>query len=222
MGKNIDDEVIKVLDKHKIDYTYINELEFRMDLSEALTSVLKSYTPTGKTIEEARREIFAEETFRKGSICPLCSRKVQLKKLSISRSQIGCLMMLYRLHLNNNDWERYFHMSDDINVPVFVGGNWAKLRYWGLIEEKAKQRGDGKDTLRSGFWRLTDKGKAFLKNLTVVPKYITLYNAEFRGFKDENDTISVKDVFDKKKDFSYSEVVNWDLDMWNKNIENIR
>lgn len=139
----------------------------------------------------------------------------------ISRSQVGCMMRLYRLHIEKNDWERYFHMADEIKVSVKVGGNWARLRYWGLIEEKAKQADDGKDTLRSGYWRLTTKGKAFLQAVTVIPKYITLFNADFKGFKDENDTINVRDVFAKKKDFSYSEVMNWNLDMWDKHIDDL-
>lgn len=73
---------------------------------------------------------------------------------------------------------------DFIHVPTFyaLGGDFAKLAYWGLVEEADEQREDGG---RAGWWRLTTKGEAFLRRQLKVPKYALVYDAKHLGFDDE-------------------------------------
>lgn len=84
-----------------------------------------------------------------------------------------------------------------------VGGAWAKLRYWELIEEMPK---DSMTTEKrtSGMWRITDKGISFVEGNISVPKYVKLYNQTFYGY--EGDDVSIHDVIKEK--FNYRELMS--------------
>jgi hypothetical protein len=47
------------------------------------------------------------------------------------------------------------------------GGDYAKTKYWGLIETKSK---------KSGIWRPTEKGIAYIFNQLKVPQSCLTYN----------------------------------------------
>ena len=217
---NIDDAVMRVLKQHNIEIEPAQELGFRTDLEYALQLVLKSYKfDHEKTVIEAKSEVFSLANFHKGTECPVCERHEQLRKYTINSAQSFLLMNLRRLHVNALNPKKYFHVENDIKVPLKVGGDWAKLRFWGLIEECKNAEADNKP--RSGYWRLTANGSLFVQNRLSIPKYVTLYNAEFRGYKDEEDTITIQDVFDKKKAFSFTEVKLWSHEEWDRNITNL-
>lgn len=215
----IDDAVLSVLLSHGIIIPTENELALRVDLSEVLNTIVKDYSfESLHTVEAAKKKIFSAENFTKGSDCPVCDRRVQIRKYTINLLQLMLLKRLYSLQELSNPL-KYFHVENDIRVPLKVGGDWAKLRHWGLIEECRVSMADGKP--RSGYWRLTIKGKAFVNGITVVPKYITLYNAQFRGFQDVDDTISAIDIIKTNKKFSYTEIDNWSAQDWEDKISEL-
>lgn len=216
----IDDAVISVLKSHKIEIDPTIEIGFRTDLAQALSKVLNQYKfEYEKSVPEARAEVFSDINFKTGCKCPVCDRHVQIRKYTINEAQCLLMMHLDRLHREEFNYKKYFHVEKHIGVPLKVGGDWAKLRHWGLVEECLKAEADNKP--RSGYWRLTEVGKLFVQNRISVPKYITLYNAEFRGYKDKLDTISIVDVFDKRKTFDFQEVRQWGYEDWKQNIDNL-
>jgi len=53
------------------------------------------------------------------------------------------------------------------------GGDYAKLRHWGLTEKR-----EG----RAGQWRITPAGRAFFEGKTTVANYLLMYHKDPLGF----------------------------------------
>jgi len=76
----------------------------------------------------------------------------------------------------------------------------AKLRHWGLIE---KHYGKSEDGNSNGLYRITEKGRAFVRGEISVPRYCYIFNDEVNGFSEEKTTIQAA-LGDK---FNYSELI---------------
>lgn len=72
-----------------------------------------------------------------------------------------------------------------------------KLVCWSLIEEANALRPDGG---RAGWWRVTDKGEAFIWRGLMVPKYALIYDGRFLRYDNPKDLVSIKDCLGKKFD----------------------
>jgi hypothetical protein len=84
------------------------------------------------------------------------------------------------------------------------GGDWAKLRLWGLLDPKEDElRSDGSQ--RNGLWRITPHGKLFVLNTLKVPKYIYLYDNQINGT--EGPQIGIKDALKTK--FNYDQLMGF-------------
>lgn len=70
-----------------------------------------------------------------------------------------------------------------------------KLVHWGLVEELQETRPDGG---RAGWWRVTEKGEAFILHGLKVPKYVLLYGGKFLGYEDPSKVVSIRDALKKK------------------------
>ena len=79
------------------------------------------------------------------------------------------------------------------------GGDYAKLRYWGLIEKSPKNPDPSKRS--SGLWRLTTTGRDFALNKTTVNSicYYSHPPGEVLGF--EPDQVSIIDALGKHFDY---------------------
>jgi hypothetical protein len=145
---------------------------------------------------------------KQGAICPCCRQKVQIYEREIHASMARVLIILHRHFLKETDWlhvPSYLETLSRQLGAAIRGGDWAKLRYWALIEEKPKtERKDG--SKRVGFWKVTDKGHAFAKNELRIPKAVQLYNDKFLGFVSESVTVSILDCLGKE--FSYEELMS--------------
>lgn len=135
----------------------------------------------------------------KGCLCPVCKQFVKIYSRSISGITAAGLIYAYGLHGN---WE-YFHVSEIAKRFTLTStGDFAKLRYWGLIEEKPHKQGDdGKRT--SGMWMITDKGSGFVKGQIPVVKYAMLYNGDLQGF--EGCSVFISQILGDK--FDYNELM---------------
>jgi hypothetical protein len=83
------------------------------------------------------------------------------------------------------------------------GGNFATMKYWGLIEQLEK---DEDDTTRrtSGWWRITQKGRNFILNKITIPKYIFTYNMSLHSMSEEHTDIA-ESLTEK---FNYQELMD--------------
>ena len=133
-----------------------------------------------ETLEEARA--YLKEHWGKGVECPCCRQHVKLYKRKIYARLAYDLISLHNLDRENN---LFFHVRD-IGLPEAGGGDFAKLKHWGLVEEKPNED-DEKRT--SGYWRITPRGRAFVRNVIPVEKYLFFYNGRIYKCSDEHQSI---------------------------------
>jgi len=154
---------------------------------------------------DARKYVENVRAQPEGGFCPCCSQHVKNYRYSISRSMALALIALYHLNLRNNDTyiskENLF--KNVISKSAFGGGSFASMTRWGLIESKVKDPKDETKGRTSGFWRVTERGKAFVRNELLVPKYVHSYNNEVFRY-DDSEMVSILDalngeVFDYQK-----------------------
>lgn len=148
------------------------------------------------TIEEGKNFLKENVEKGKGVKCPCCQQSVKMYKRQITANVARDLMRLVR----ESDGEWWLHRKTFM-VLSGAGGDFAKLRFWGLVEEKTNEE-TGKRT--SGLWKPTVKGMDFINNRIRVPKYAYLYNQKFRGYGDE--TVNIIEVFGTR--FDYSTLMN--------------
>lgn len=146
-----------------------------------------------QTIGEVKK--YLTDNWRKGVDCPCCKQKVQLYRYKIQAQMIYYLFEIMKLQ-RNKPW---VHVMNEVKP---INGDYAKLRYWGLIEE----RGDvpEKDTKSSGFWRITEKGKQFLYGYIPIYSHCLIFNHKCYGTSGV--PITVQEALQNK--FSYEELMN--------------
>lgn len=157
------------------------------------------------TLEQAKAFVLAN--INKGIKCPCCQQFSKKYRRKITSTMCRELISLYHLNKGNND---FIHRKDILNsmgnaaqlIVSVSGGDFAKLIYWEMIEEKLKEESKGEGRT-SGFWRITEKGKAFVETLITVPKYIYLYDGVLCDKSEEE--ISILEAINDK--FSYSELM---------------
>lgn len=182
-------QIMDMLHKNNLDLKDVGELPYD------IMQLINEYA--GKDgIDAAKGIMFAKETMKEGSKCPVCEQNVKMYWKKIDSMMAYYLIKLHRVASNNPE-RTYFHVEDDLGVPLKVGGSWAKLRWWGLIQEQPKDK--TVTTKRtSGMWMLTQKGEDFVKDRISVKKYVKLYNGGIHGTDGDEVTIKqcLKDSFD--------------------------
>ena len=151
------------------------------------------------TLAEAKA--FLEANMEEGCKCPACGQNVKINKYSISDKTAKSLINLHKLTLENPS-QQYFHVERDIEVPLSVGGSWARLRHFYLIEEKPKSEEDKGRT--SGYWRITDYGRKFVNNQLPLKKYVHIFNKTVKKYSGKKVTIT--DCLGQK--FDYDELMS--------------
>lgn len=88
------------------------------------------------------------------------------------------------------------------DAGIHRGGDLLKCRYWGLLESEEGQRDDG--SKRTGVWRLTPKGRAWVLGEASVPKHAHVYNG--RCFHISGPETTIHDALGNK--FDYRELMS--------------
>lgn len=130
----------------------------------------------------------------KGDRCPLCNQHAQTYKRKINSGAARGLIMMW--HVYGLDWG---HLPSTATLSR-LGGEFARLRYWGLVEEATTPRPDGG---RAGYWRITDRGRLFVTRQLKVPMYAKIYDGKVQGF--EGTQVDIKDALGTK--FSYVDLM---------------
>lgn len=96
--------------------------------------------------------------------------------------------MAYGLILVHNHVGRHSHLPVHVedffkqkDCPSSVRGDFAKLRYWSLINRHSE---------RPGYYSITPKGQFFVGGQICVPRYCFIFNNECYGFSDERTDIN--------------------------------
>lgn len=123
--------------------------------------------PGDVTLEEAKQ--WLRDRWEDGADCPCCGQFAKLYKRPLTSSMAVAMILIARY-----PGRGYFHVGDWLarwtQTAVIRGGDWAKLRHWGLIENDAAGR--------SGHYRMTERGRDFVYANLAVPRHVYLYNAQ--------------------------------------------
>lgn len=137
-----------------------------------------------------RDRFFWQVNAGKQVVCPCCDGLAQRYKRSIGSTMARLLIATYWAARRDEPW---VHVQSKTDAK---GGDYAKLRYWGLVEPRGDQRDDGGS---SGYWRITDLGVAWVERRVRVFKYIYLYQGIYRGYDpDPRAVISIEQALGKR------------------------
>lgn len=106
-----------------------------------------------------------------GTTCPACTQHVKVYRRKVNSGMARSLIAMFVIA--GTDW---------VHVPTKIGARSreeGKLAYWGLVEESPDPRDDGG---RAGWWRVTDRGKAFVLGQITIPTYARVYNGRVLNF----------------------------------------
>lgn len=153
----------------------VAEAAIRAELGEPTTQA-DMFTTQHKTLTEARAEL--REGLRDGVICGCCDQLAKLYRRQINGAMAWLLIWLAR-NQTPGTW------TPIAEFPLIQerrgGGDFAKLEYWGLLEERAPDEGTRART--SGKWRITSRGRAFAAGRLELPRYALVYNGSCLGFE---------------------------------------
>ncbi len=156
------------------------------------------------TLEEAEKIIrerdrqHIQDHWRKGLNCVTCKQLVKLWPQSLHSKQGSWLIALCKEYERTGDW---VGIKEFNHKTKMLGGDYAKLRYWDLVEQHDNT---DEDKRASGLWRPTAKGIQFYRNQITVPKTVATYDGVPRAFIGDN--VNIIQVLGKK--FSYQELLN--------------
>jgi hypothetical protein len=140
------------------------------------------------TLEEAKQ--WLRERVEEGAHCPCCGQFAKVYRRRLNSGMARSLITMYRR--GGHDW---MHIPTTIPAKSREEG---KLAYWQLVEESDEPRDDGG---RAGWWRVTDKGTAFIYRHIRVPKYALVYDATLLGL-DGSETVNIQDCLGDRFDLS--------------------
>jgi len=158
--------------------------------------VLDPASTTVAQVQDRMRVVIKEGS---SVFCPCCTQLVALSDQSVSSMMAKVLIILHRHFLTNPEWLHVpTHLTEANKLGAAVrGGDWAKLRYWGLLEVKPEKRADG--SKRAGFYRMPEKGHQFARGEIQVPKTVRLFHNKFMGFGEG--LVGVKDCLGEEFDY---------------------
>lgn len=157
-----------------------------MNLPDFLTSTFASV-----------KAAFLNQLGLKPADCPCCGQMAKVYRRSIHRKMCVALAFLYR--------EDQKKPGDWVNVREIYGpglsGDYAKLRFWGLVEPKDTRT---RTENSSGFWRITEKGRAFVRTGVAIPKYAFVFDNVCRNV--DGPLVTFFECAGKK--FDYDQIMN--------------
>lgn len=162
--------------------------------------------PHETTLKEAQ-EVVRLAMVQKGKIprCPCCGQPAKRYRRLLNSNMAEALVRIKQAHDRNPEVEW-------IDVPHLLkntprrwsngewGGDYAKLRYWGLLEQATGLRADGSS--RNGLWKITALGRQFASGDVRVPSHAFDFNGECLGL-DNDMQINIRGVHN----FNYEELI---------------
>lgn len=140
------------------------------------------------TLGSARAHLLAN--LDDGSKCPCCGQFARRYKRKLNSDMARSLILIVDeyLHEPSAGWV-------DIQTIDVRGGDYAKLRHWGLLESRPN---DDETKRTSGLWRPTELGSQFARGVILMPSHAYIYNNTVDGFTDSTTTIreALGDAFD--------------------------
>jgi hypothetical protein len=125
---------------------------------------------------------------KKSEPCECCGRPVATYQRSIYDVMAATLIEA-AVSTEPGEW---FHLP----TLSRMGGDNAKMRFWGLIEEEMQL---DPDKGRSGWWRVTPLGRQFVNMDTTVPRYVDVRLNKVLQF--HGGAVTITDVLGESFDY---------------------
>ena len=162
------------------------------------------HTEPGDTIEVITERM--DQFMSKGMAfyCPCCGQLVKLYSRPIRAGMVIALAHIYHYQMKHPD--EWCHVEKVLAEarPQVRGGDWCKLRFWGMLEKRPADPNDNNGNPRRGFWRVTDKGISFLCGKVNVEERAMVFNNKCHGLR--GDVVSAIECL-RKGGFSYAEIM---------------
>jgi hypothetical protein len=163
--------------------------------------------PPNPSLEDARQ--WLRERAYKGADCPCCKQFAKVYRRKITSSMAYAAILIYR-HFSNGATDEWLHVPSFLNsvglkprVAAAIRGDWAKLEHWGMLEPQPGVRDDG--STRTGYYRITPMGRAFVERRLRVKKYIYIYNGMALAKPVSDELVDIDEALGEK--FSYQELM---------------
>lgn len=150
-----------------------------------------AFSPNG-TVAQART--WLRTRIKTGVSCPCCDQYARLYRRKLNATMAYALIWMCR---QDNGW---IDMPKRAPRIVIATNQLGTLALWEVIEQRANT-----DLARkhSGFWRPTERGRAFANNTLQLPTHVYLYNNKVQAWSETRGTI----VDALGKQFSYRELM---------------
>lgn len=129
-----------------------------------------------------------------GAKCPCCRQMAKVYRRGINAGQAAILVRWWRQY-----GTKPVMVAEQVKTP---GGDYAKLRYWGLVEDMHARREDGGP---AGQWRVTDLGEMFAASKVAIPRFVYVYDNRLLRV-DESESITIQEALGKR--FDYDELMS--------------
>lgn len=160
----------------------------------------RSLFPAAYTLDEATTALRqrVRDGLDDGIVCPCCDQLAKRYRRRLNAGMAAALCWLVRRYQADPRW--YSPTDEAPRYVVRIAGEFARLRYWGLIESQAND-----DTAKrcSGLWRPTSYGIAFASRTVAVPPIALVFNGDCHGLT--GDPVHIEDCLGTR--FDYSELM---------------
>jgi hypothetical protein len=157
--------------------------------------------PPEKTLRQAQDEFKDTLKHKHKAICLCCERPASIVKRTMNVGYARAMIAIFHEDRLHPGW---IHLLNEFDYKT-LGGDYGKLRHWGLVESKVEEENDDKGDKR-GSYRITEKGKAFVLNQLKVRDHLFIYRDA--PVEIEGDTfleVSIKEVVNVR--FDYDELM---------------
>jgi hypothetical protein len=146
------------------------------------------------TLREAREVL--RTMVDEGHDCPCCRQHAKVYRRKVHASMAAGLIRAFK-----HGRREFSYLPDTLSHRQ--NADFAKLVYWSLIEpELEARRSDG--SKRTGRWRVTAAGEAFLRGTQSIQKYARIYNGRCLSLTGE--LVTIRAALGKK--FNYEELMS--------------
>ena len=139
------------------------------------------------SIKEVKDSYLNTDRVKDAATCPVCEQNIKIHAVALTKSSCELLIKACKIDVGG---QKYFHVQKDLDVPLNVGGGWAKLKHWGLIEPMLNTNDPTKSV--QGMWCVTVKAMKFIGQVIKLPSKVYLYNS--RLISVHRDEISIIDA----------------------------
>jgi len=160
--------------------------------------------PTSHDSIQRERE-YVRGNLGDGVSCPCCGQLAKLYRRTLNSAMARALIAMVRLDdrhagvmVYGGGYRWHYVKSLPLIQGRHGGGDFAKLRWWGLIAEMPK--GDAPQRRTSGMWRVTDLGRRWVFEADTVPRSVLIFDGQVQDICGK--PIGVREALGRHFDYS--------------------